>query len=94
MSFPPAAAVAERRRGGGSRRRPPARGRLPGLPALVRARGLAAPRLEELRGPFGTEAVGWAARPATFDGAVALMRERGEVVTRAGARGWGLVGLP
>ncbi|MFB7463950.1 hypothetical protein ACFCZ1_10715 [Streptomyces sp. NPDC056224] len=64
------------------------------VPALVRAWERAAPRLEELRGPFGTEAAGWAARPATFDGAVALMHEWGEVVTRAGVRGWGLVGAP
>lgn len=64
------------------------------VPALVRAWELAAPRLEELREPFDTEAVRWAGRPATFDDAAALMREWGEVVTRAGVRGWGLIGLP
>ncbi|MFI6287217.1 hypothetical protein ACIBCM_21130 [Streptomyces sp. NPDC051018] len=64
------------------------------VPELVRAWELAAPRLEELREPFDTEAAGWAARPGTFDDAVGLIREWGEVVTRARARGWGLVGLP
>ncbi|MEU9303422.1 hypothetical protein [Streptomyces sp. NPDC048269] len=64
------------------------------VPALVRAWEVAAPRLEELRAPFDTEAGRWAARPDTFDGAVALLREWGEVVTQAGVRGWGLIGLP
>ncbi|MFF0446998.1 hypothetical protein ACFYT4_11375 [Streptomyces sp. NPDC004609] len=64
------------------------------VPELVRAWELAAPRLAELREPFDAEALGWAGRPDTFDDAVALMREWGEVVTRAGARGWGLIGLP
>ncbi|MGW0391064.1 hypothetical protein ACWDYJ_09195 [Streptomyces sp. NPDC003042] len=64
------------------------------VPALVRAWEVAAPRLEDLREPFNTEARGWAARPGTFDDAVALMHEWGEVVTQAGLRGWGLVGLP
>ncbi|MCX4751097.1 hypothetical protein OG455_37295 [Kitasatospora sp. NBC_01287] len=64
------------------------------VPALVRAWEAAAPRLRELREPFDTEAAGWAGRPGSFDGTVALIREWGEVVTRAGARGWGLIGLP
>ncbi|MER7754959.1 hypothetical protein [Kitasatospora sp. NPDC097643] len=63
------------------------------VPALVRAWNAAEPRLEELREHFDAEVASWAARPATFDAAVALLREWGEVVTRAGARGWGLIGL-
>ncbi len=64
------------------------------VPALVRAWERAAPRLEELREPFAAESAGWAARPATFDDAVALMHEWAEVARQAGARGWGLIGLP
>ncbi|MEU8460351.1 hypothetical protein [Streptomyces sp. NPDC029003] len=60
----------------------------------VRAWEAAGPRLEELRGPFEAECAGWAGRPRTFDAAAALLREWGEVVTGAGARGWGLIGLP
>ncbi|GAA2787783.1 hypothetical protein [Kitasatospora aburaviensis] len=63
------------------------------VPALARAWEVAAPRLEELREPFATEAAPWPARPRTFDAAVALLHEWGEVVTRAGDRGWGLIGL-
>ncbi|MGW6817414.1 hypothetical protein [Streptomyces sp. NPDC055005] len=37
---------------------------------------------------------GWAGRPAGYDAAAALLREWGDVATEAGARGWGLVGLP
>lgn len=62
--------------------------------ALARAWEAAAPRLEELREPFAAAAD---RRPAWFGGfdvAGALLREWGEVVTRAGERGWGLIGLP
>ncbi|MFE2523357.1 hypothetical protein ACFXEL_03905 [Streptomyces sp. NPDC059382] len=61
---------------------------------LVRSWQVAAPRLEELRGPFEAEAAGWAGRPAGYDAAAALLREWGDVTTEAGARGWGLLGLP
>ncbi|MGW4895309.1 hypothetical protein ACWEQL_24020 [Kitasatospora sp. NPDC004240] len=63
------------------------------VPALVRAWELAAPRLEELREPFGIEAARWAGRPGSFEATADLLREWGEVVTRAGERGWGLIGL-
>lgn len=52
------------------------------------------PGLEGLRGPFAVECEGWAGRPDTFEGFVALLREWGGVVTEAARRGWGLVGLP
>ncbi|MEV3898517.1 hypothetical protein OG333_35685 [Streptomyces anulatus] len=52
------------------------------------------PSLEGLRGPFAVECEGWAGRPDTFEGFVALLREWGGVVTEAARRGWGLVGLP
>ncbi len=60
------------------------------------------PCLEGLRGPFAVECEcecececeGWAGRPDTFEGFVALLREWGGVVTEAARRGWGLVGLP
>ncbi|MET9401320.1 hypothetical protein [Kitasatospora sp. NPDC002965] len=79
--------------------------RAPGeVPALVRDWRTAEPRLEELREPFDAqaqtqaqaedEADGRAARSGRFDEAVALLREWGEVVTGAGERGWGLIGLP
>ncbi|MFE6839660.1 hypothetical protein ACFVFI_33140 [Streptomyces sp. NPDC057705] len=61
---------------------------------LVRSWQVAAPRLEELRGPFEAEAAGWAGRPAGFDAAAALLHEWGDVATEAGARRWGLIGLP
>ncbi|THA39860.1 hypothetical protein [Streptomyces sp. A1547] len=61
---------------------------------LARSWQVAAPRLEELRGPFEAEAAGWAGRPTGFDAAAALLREWGDVATEAGARRWGLVGLP
>ncbi|MFD8980923.1 hypothetical protein [Streptomyces sp. NPDC059564] len=64
------------------------------VPALVHAWELAAPRLEELREAFDAECAGWAGRPRTFDANAALLREWGEVVAGAGARGWGLIGLP
>ncbi|MEU9930824.1 hypothetical protein [Streptomyces anulatus] len=57
------------------------------------------PCLEGLRGPFAVECEcececeGWAGRPDTFEGFVALLREWGAVVTEAARRGWGLVGL-
>ncbi|BAG16911.1 MULTISPECIES: hypothetical protein [Streptomyces] len=50
--------------------------------------------LEKLSGPFAVECEGWAGRPDTFEGFVALLREWGAVVTEAARRGWGLVGLP
>ncbi|MED7951518.1 hypothetical protein PUR61_36280 [Streptomyces sp. BE20] len=77
--------------------------RAPGeVPALVRDWRTAEPRLEELREPFDAqaqartedEADGRAIRSGRFDEAVALLREWGEVVTGAGERGWGLIGLP
>lgn len=52
------------------------------------------PFLEELSGPFAAECEGWAGRPDTFEGFVALLREWGAVVAEAARRGWGLVGLP
>jgi hypothetical protein len=52
------------------------------VPPLVRAWGAAVPRLGELGPLFDGEAGG------------GLLREWGEVATRAGERGWGLVGLP
>lgn len=52
------------------------------------------PCLEGLRGPFAVECEGWAGRPDTFEGFVALLHEWGGVVTEAARRGWGLVGLP
>ncbi|WP_405434468.1 hypothetical protein [Streptomyces anulatus] len=52
------------------------------------------PCLEGLRDPFAVECEGWAGRPNTFEGFVALLREWGGVVTEAARRGWGLVGLP
>ncbi|MFG2291905.1 hypothetical protein [Streptomyces sp. NPDC048603] len=61
---------------------------------LARSWEQAAPRLEQLRAPFEAEATRWACRPKTFDAMGALLREWGEVVTEAGRRGWGLVGLP
>ncbi|MCX5194820.1 hypothetical protein OOK31_13075 [Streptomyces sp. NBC_00249] len=64
------------------------------VPALVRAWEAAAPRLEELREPFAAQADRRPSWLDTFDGAAGLLREWGEVVTGAGARGWGLVGLP
>jgi len=53
----------------------------------------AAPRLEELREPFGPYAErpgGWM---AAFDDFARLVREWGEVVVEAQRRGWGVVGL-
>ncbi|MFF4410610.1 hypothetical protein ACFY2W_15210 [Streptomyces sp. NPDC001262] len=64
------------------------------VPALARSWHRAAPRLGELREPFETESAGWAGRPDTFDDAVALLHEWGEIVMEADRRGWGLVGLP
>ncbi|MFH7594510.1 hypothetical protein WDV06_05310 [Streptomyces racemochromogenes] len=54
----------------------------------------AEPRLDALRAPFAAECEGWAGRPETFDGFVALLREWGAVVTEAAGRGWGVVGVP
>ncbi len=54
----------------------------------------AAPRLEELRGPFAAECAGWAGRPDTFEEFATLIREWGDVVTETARRGWGLLGLP
>ncbi|EFL16160.1 hypothetical protein [Streptomyces sp. C] len=64
------------------------------VPALARAWQEVAPRLAELRGPVAAARFDVRVWPDTFDGATALMREWGEVVTGAAARGWGLVGLP
>ncbi|MEI5034488.1 hypothetical protein RB201_22610 [Streptomyces sp. S1A(2023)] len=61
--------------------------------AKARARERMEPLLEELRAPFAAECEGWAGRPDTFDGFIALLREWGEVTTTAARRGWGLVGL-
>ncbi|MFI5653428.1 hypothetical protein ACIA71_19635 [Streptomyces anulatus] len=52
------------------------------------------PSLEGLRGPFAVECEGWAGRPDTYEGFVALLRAWGGVVKEAARRGWGLVGLP
>ncbi|MFH9133506.1 hypothetical protein [Streptomyces sp. NPDC017524] len=62
--------------------------------AKARAWERTKPLLEELRAPFAAECEGWAGRPDTFEGFVALLREWGEVTTTAARRGWGLVGLP
>ncbi|MFD7714188.1 hypothetical protein [Streptomyces sp. NPDC059786] len=64
------------------------------VPAKARAWQRAAPRLEELCGPFAAECAGWAGRPDTFEAFTTLVREWGEVVTETARRGWGLVGLP
>ncbi|GGM16245.1 hypothetical protein GCM10010129_70550 [Streptomyces fumigatiscleroticus] len=64
------------------------------VPGKARAWRRAAPRLEELRGPFAAECEGWAGRPDTFEEFTTLVREWGEVVTETARRGWGLVGLP
>ncbi|THA50124.1 hypothetical protein [Streptomyces sp. A1136] len=52
------------------------------------------PYLDVMRAPFAAECEGWAGRPGTFEGFVALLREWGDVVTEAAGRGWGLVGVP
>lgn len=62
--------------------------------ALARAWAGVAPRLAELRGPIAAASFHWSGWPDTFDGVTALLREWGEVVTGAAARGRGLVGLP
>jgi hypothetical protein len=62
--------------------------------ALAGHWALAEPLLESLREPYGVHA----ARPGRwiedFDEFSVLLREWGVVVTEAGRRGWGLVGLP
>lgn len=63
-------------------------------PGKARAWQRAAPRLEELRGPFAAECEGWAGRPDTFGEFTTLIREWGDVVTETAVRGWGLIGLP
>ncbi|MFI6689056.1 hypothetical protein [Streptomyces sp. NPDC050485] len=62
-------------------------------PGKARAWEWAAPRLEQLNGPFAAECEGWAGRPDTFDEFAALLREWGDVVTETARRGWGLIGL-
>ncbi len=64
------------------------------MPGKAAAWKQAAPRLEELRGPFAAECEGWAGRPDTFEEFLARIGEWGEVVTETARRGWGLVGLP
>ncbi|MFI9025507.1 hypothetical protein [Streptomyces sp. NPDC053560] len=63
-------------------------------PAKARAWQWAAPRLDELRGPFTAECEGWAGRPDTFEAFTALVTEWGAVITETARRGCGLVGLP
>ncbi|MFD8143984.1 hypothetical protein [Streptomyces sp. NPDC059708] len=71
---------------------------LAGPPEAVRAKAdawlRAEPCLDLLRAPFAAECEGWAGRPESFEGFVALLREWGDVVTEAARRGWGLVGVP
>ncbi|MFJ3881436.1 hypothetical protein ACIPW5_28805 [Streptomyces sp. NPDC090077] len=62
--------------------------------ALARAWEGAEPRLAELRGPLGAPELRRSVWPDTFEGFTALLREWGEAVTGAAARGRGLIGLP
>ncbi|KOY55972.1 hypothetical protein [Streptomyces sp. XY332] len=67
--------------------RPAARG-FPDDPAAWR------PRVLLLSAPDEVSELVRAGRPTGFDAAAALLREWGDVATEAGARRWGLVGLP
>ncbi|MEU8435726.1 hypothetical protein AB0F18_23005 [Streptomyces sp. NPDC029216] len=66
----------------------------PTVTVLADAWRRAAPRLEDLRAPFAARSEAEPARPASFDDAVALLREWGSATEEAARRGWGLIGLP
>ncbi|WP_208636957.1 hypothetical protein [Streptomyces swartbergensis] len=65
-----------------------------GLFALVCHWARAEPLLESLREPYGVRAACPGRWIADFDEFSVLLREWGVVVTQAGRRGWGLIGLP
>ena len=63
--------------------------------ALVAFWAGAAPRLEELREPFAVHAASPPGRwIKDFEEFTDLLSDWGEVVGKAGRRGWGLIGLP